>query len=141
MRLSIRIQQFIGVIALLLLTGCNSTPHSLDNKYVFSQFEQVDRFTSFSMNGWQAIDSQSLIVNISPKKHYLLVLSRKLNDLRFAETIELTSKTHTINAKFDCVKVKRDHCGPDPIPVSIHSIYKLQSKDDIATVKQQILAQ
>jgi len=136
-----RFRSLYAMLAVLLMTGCASAPITLDSKYVFPQFEQVDKFTAFSLDSWQSVDNQSLIVQISPSRHYLLILTRPLYDLRFAEVIELSSTGPSIYAKFDCVKVRTRYCGPDPIGVSIHSIYKLRGKSQVTEAKLQIRQQ
>ncbi len=126
------------MLMLSVLVSCASEPFVLDNRYVFPQFEKVDRLTTFNMNSWQVIDSQSLIVKTSPSTHYLLILQRRIHDLHFAEQIGITSTGSTINTRFDCVKVKIPSCGPDPFQIPIHSMYKLEGKEDVAEAKRQI---
>ena len=128
----------IALMLALLLSGCTSTLVSLDDKYRFEGLETVKRVSAFRINGWNTIDSQSLIIYSSPKKRYLVILQRPERDLRFAHSLQFTTTGNSVHARFDCVKVKRYGCGPDPIPVPIHSIYRLNSKADIERVKRQI---
>lgn len=128
----------LALVLSILLVSCSGIPPRVDSKYEFPQFKQVDKILSYDVDSWQAVDNQSLVVQTSPSKFYLLILRRPLHELRFAEVIELSSTGPSIYAKFDCVKVYSRHCGPDPIAVSIHKIYALQGRQQVQVAKQQI---
>lgn len=71
-----------------------------------------------SLNGWRRIDDSSLIVWTSPFQPYLVELSRKSRDLKFANGLAITSSGGQIAEKFDSVIV-------DGIRYPIRAIYKL----------------
>jgi hypothetical protein len=58
-----------------------------------------------SLNGWHALDRESLVVWTSPSKAYLIQLQRPSFDLRHAEAIGLTSIAGRVSAGFDQVLV------------------------------------
>ena len=128
------------LLALNFLSGCASTPNAVDSKYVFSQYEQVDQFNPRRMQNWQSIDQQSMIVETSRNSSYLLILRRPMRDLRSENSIEFSSNSGTVHAKFDQLVVRTHSVGfgADPASAQIHSIYKLKSKDDVKAVKKQI---
>ena len=142
MKLHKQLHRLAFVLAIAMLCGCASTLTPIESKYVFTQFEQVDQFNLRRMQGWQAIDSQSLIVETSRNSSYLLILRRPMRDLRSANSIEFSSNSGTVHAKFDALVVHTHNVGfgPDPVSMQIGSIYKLKSKDDLQAVKSQILS-
>jgi hypothetical protein len=127
-----------GIICAVFITACSTGPVVIDDRYVFNDLESVDRFTNYTVSGWEVIDSQSLVIRTSPSTNYLLILNRKLPELRSVETIGLTSTGSSIHAGFDCVKVRIPHCGPEPITLVINSIYRLKGREDIQRARAQI---
>lgn len=130
-------------ISLLILLGLIAGPAlakdttALDEKYYFDKLETVDRFHNWSINGWNVIDQRSLIVHSSPSKAYLIILDRRLWDLRFTETIAISSTASSIHAGFDTVHVINRH-GIN-IPARIVKIYHLEGKEQRRQVRDQIL--
>ncbi len=131
------------LIALMILLGLIGGPAlakdttAIDEKYYFDNLETIDRFNNWSINGWNVIDRQSLIVHSSPSKAYLIILDRRLWDLRFSETIAISSTASFIHARFDTVSVLNRH-GIN-IPARIVKIYRLQGKEQRRRVRDQIL--
>jgi hypothetical protein len=70
------------------------------------------------LNGWRRIDDSSLIIWTSPFQPYLVELSRKSRDLKFANRLAITSSAGSISEKFDSVIV-------DGLRYRIEAIYKL----------------
>ena len=130
-------------IALLLLLGLIGGPAfakettTLDEKYYFDNLETVDRFNNWSINGWNVIDQRSLIVHASPSRAYLIILDRRLWDLRHSETIGISSTASSITSRFDTVRVFNRH-GIN-IPARIVKIYRLEGKEQRRQVRHQIL--
>ncbi len=131
------------LIALLILLGLIGGPAfaknttTLDEKYYFDNLETVDRFNNWSINGWNVIDQRSLIVHASPSRADLIILDRRLWDLRFSETIAITSTASSIYAGFDTVRVYNRH-GIN-IPARIVKIYRFEGKEQRRRVRDQIL--
>ena len=81
--------------------------------------QAVEDFHFFGrLNGWRAVDKDTLIVWTTPFRPYLIELRRPAFGLRFAEVIGVTSTHGTVHAKFDSVRV-------DGFRYPIKSIYKL----------------
>jgi len=112
-------------------------PSARDERYHFENLEMVKRFSNWSINGWNAIDQRSLIVQTSPSTAYLVILDRRLPDLRFSETIAISSTGSFVYAKFDTV-LARNRYGLN-IPASILKIYRLEGKEQRHRVRAQIL--
>ena len=80
------------------------------------------------------IDSQSLILQTSPSRYYLIILKTKLTDLAFSEAIIISSTGSKVNANFDYVNVPRFLNVRAPI----EAIYVIPNRDAIADIKTQI---
>jgi Family of unknown function (DUF6491) len=81
--------------------------------------ERVDRIRLLSnIDGWRPIDNQSVIIWATAFKPYLVVLSRKSPDLRFANAIGVTSTAGDVYERFDSVIV-------DGLRYPIEAIYAL----------------
>lgn len=79
----------------------------------------VDRILSFNrMDGWRPIDNDTLIVWATPFRPYLVELSRPSIDMRYEQTIGVTSTAGTVYAKFDDIIV-------DGIRYPIRAIYEI----------------
>jgi hypothetical protein len=130
--------RFHASAALLItcLAGCAASPFTIEDKYLFPEFEEVDSFSNINLMGWETIDNQSLIVQTSPSTWYLLILSRKMSDLNFAETLLLSSTGTRVEAKLDCVEAVGSSC--DGIPVPIHTIYRLTDRSGIDYARNRI---
>lgn len=114
----------------------NQTSDVEPNDYQFAELEQVDRITRYQIDGWQYVDARSLIVDVSPRRSYLLILDRPTRDLRFADAIQISSTGSSVHARFDTVRaLDRNHFN---IPVSIERIYKLEGREQRKQVKESI---
>jgi len=82
----------------------------------------LDRVDAISLLGglysWADIDSDTIIIWSTPFRPYLVDLSRKSRDLRFATSIAVTSTVGRVYEKFDSVIV-------DGIRYPIEAIYRL----------------
>jgi len=85
-------------------------------------FEQVQRIRiAGQIDGWRNLDDRSIIVWATPFDPYLIELSRRSPDLRYTNTVGLTSSAGSVHEKFDSVIV-------DGIRYPIKAIYKLDRK-------------
>ena len=81
--------------------------------------DRVDRIPLLGgLYGWNRVDDDTVIVWVSPFRPFLIDMSRKSHDLRFANAIALTSSAGYVNEKFDSVIV-------DGLRYPIKAIYKL----------------
>ena len=112
-------------------------PFNHDQKYQFDNLESIKRFHYWAMDGWTAIDQRSLIVQTSPSTAYLVILDRRVPDLRFSETIAISSTGSFVYAKIDTV-LARNRYGIN-IPANIVKIYRLEGKEQRHRVREQII--
>ena len=118
----------IIILAALALASGVSQAHAPERvpAQPIPQLEAVDKFHFFGrLDGWRAVDRDTLIVWTTPFKPYLIELRRPASGLRFAETIGVTSTAGTVYARFDNVRVDGFRY---PIK-SIHPLTKQQAKD------------
>lgn len=108
----------------------------LAEKYQFDELPEVKGFSNWSINGWTAVDRQSLIVRTSPSTAYLLILQRRAPGLRSGNAIALSSTASRVHAKFDTVSTVDRYVSNIPIPIA--KIYKLKGKEQRKQVKAQI---
>lgn len=84
-----------------------------------SEPERVGHFSIMNgINSWRQVGNDSVILWATPFRPYLVTLSRPSFDLRFANTIGVTSSVGSVYEKFDSVIV-------DGIRYRIEGIYKL----------------
>jgi hypothetical protein len=131
-------RMILNLITALTITGCATTPLTIEERYSFPELEQVTGLTHPQLMGWEVVDSQSLVIQTGPSQYYLLVLGQRLADLNFAESIIISSTGNRIEAKLDCVEVVQPQCTPGNIPVVIHAIYKLDGRSSVEMVKNRI---
>ena len=105
--------------ALTLASGVSQARTAAPEAEAVPPPEAVEKFHFFGrLDGWRAVDRNTLIVWTTPFKPYLIELKRPAMGLRFAEVIGLTSTAGTVYAGLDNVRV-------DGFRYSIRSIYRL----------------
>lgn len=104
MRTGIR-TRILAALLVLGLAGAAQAASGVE-RAADGALEPVDRIRiSHRLDGWRAIDRDTLIVWATPFRPYLVELSRPSNGLRFAHAIGVTSTAGTVYAKFDSVIV------------------------------------
>jgi hypothetical protein len=96
------------ILAGLALASSTSQAHTLEPIVVqpAAQLEAVDKFHFFGhLDGWRAVDRNTLIVWTTPFKPYLIELRRPASGLRFADYIGVTSTAGTVRARLDNIRV------------------------------------
>ena len=105
--------------ALTLACGVSQAHSPAPVVQVVPQPEAIDEFHFFGrLDGWRAVDRNTLIVWTTPFKPYLIELRRPASGLKFAEVIGLTSTAGTVYARFDTVRV-------DGFRYPIRAMYRL----------------
>jgi len=94
------------VLAAALLAGCANTPKLDYTDYVG---EPVKSFYMPNFDGWTPVSKDQLVVWAGINEAYLLTVSGYCPDLKFANTIAVTSTANTVD-KFEKVIVGRDQC-------------------------------
>lgn len=96
------------VLVTLLTMGLASTGQAAyqTEHGITGDMRPVDRVQIFNrLDGWEPLDRDSLIIWATPFKPYLVELSRPSFDLRYVETIGVTSMAGSVYTKFDNVVV------------------------------------
>lgn len=58
-----------------------------------------------SIDSWQAVDQQRLILSTSPSTHYLVTLNRQCHQLAFAQHVGVSASNNVIYSGFDHIMV------------------------------------
>jgi hypothetical protein len=136
------------LITLLLLTACagqsRMTPAERLELYQAHAGEPVRSFQfTGTLWGWRALGDSALAVWPRNNQGFLLELAGRCQDLSFAHSIGLTSRTGRVSAGFDRVIVRRPTTTPSASTVgcSIRTIRPIntevvkESKDDLGEVE------
>ncbi len=135
----LRLKMGLFVILSLVLIGCANTVDNEEAKarYQFPELESVSSINNWKLDGWEVIDQQSLIIQTGPSRYYLFVLSRRHSQLRFAESVLVTSTSGRVRVNFDTVSTPRDPM----LKVPIGAMYKLQGREEVTAIKEKILGE
>ena len=109
---------------------------ALDSRYIFEDLEELEDFNTWGINGWQVLDSRSLIVNISPSRPYLLILDRNVSGLRSVEHIRISSINSRVLSGIDRVQVLDNYSRP----ARIEKIYLLPDRASRQNAREVIRA-
>lgn len=129
------LKQLAVILALLfLVSACATAPiagkYDLDN-----QLEPVSEILRYNLMGWNAIDSQSFVLQTAPNQFYLIVLTRPADQLMFTETIGITHTGSNVKPGYDKVTV---YSSPNSEDYVIHKIYKLKDRAEADAIKEQL---
>lgn len=129
-------KQFLWAMALALFTGnlWASTPVN----YEFPDLKEVRDFRKNSVSGWSAVNDQVLMVSTSPKRKYLLVLTRPDRDLLFSHALAFTDTQGRVSARFDKVYAANANIR---VPNTIKHIYEINGKAQAEATRLSVLAQ
>jgi hypothetical protein len=96
---------------------------------------RVDGMPNTNIMGWETIDNQSLVIQTSPKRFYLIVLSSPAYELPFTETIGVTGLNLSVRPGFDSVivygTVRTDR-------YIINRIYKLENRVQVREIEARL---
>ncbi len=82
----------------------------------------IESFTTFGLDGWNAISRDKLVVWDGVNKAYLLTVWDSCRDLQFAEHIAVTQTSRTVST-FEKVRVGDDICPIKEIrPIDVHQM-------------------
>jgi hypothetical protein len=127
----------IGLVAATLFTGCASTIARLkgsDAELNYADYagEPIRSFAMTWFDGWTVVGDKQLVVRTEFNKAYLLKVSGFCPDLKFANTIGLTSFAGQVD-KSEKVIVGKDRC----LISEIRQIDVARMKADSKAKKQQ----
>jgi hypothetical protein len=101
--------------------------YNLDN-----QLAQVSQISNTSFIGWEKVDTQSLVLQTTPSRYYLIVLSFPAFHLPFTEDIGISGQNLMIRPGYDNVFV-RDATGRWNRHI-IHKIYKFENRKQVREI-------
>jgi hypothetical protein len=115
-----------AAITIAALTACASSGLNRKDepqfKYVDYAGEPIDDFTTFGLDSWSAVSRTQLVVWDGVNRAYLLTVWDSCRDLKFANTIAVTSTSRTIS-KFEKVLVEGDSCPIQEIrPIDVKQL-------------------
>ncbi|MBD1391386.1 hypothetical protein IC617_18315 [Neiella sp. HB171785] len=134
------IKTLLLTVFMLVATGCASTDENpeaarVKPDYNFTQLEQVERFrpsNNFSMAAW---NSQVLLLSDTVKTKYLLILHRPDTGFAFNAPVGIKRFSSYITAGQDRVYALNTVA---PVGITIQTIYKLDSKEDLELAKKLV---
>jgi hypothetical protein len=117
----------------------------------FSNAEETDEFQGFpdpnaviqqrdtvtldeTRNEWIKVDNQSFIIRSVKNEYYLVILDRPAINL-------MTTNTITFRIISNSLRARADHIEIGNIPYLIERIYKINSRDQLYAITNQILTQ
>ncbi|MCR8924381.1 DUF6491 family protein [Dasania sp. GY-MA-18] len=125
-----------AAVSLVLLSACSSTPRpsalspeQAAAKHGYTIVKPVKQVHDYRLNGWAYIDQQNLVMYSSPGRSYLLTFKQRCHELRAIENIALDTRTGTLMAGLDAIKVLPRH-SKVLHPCYIEGIYLLIKTKD-----------
>ena len=94
------------LFAVALLAGCANSPKLEYTDYVG---EPVKSFYMDRFDGWTPVSNDQLVVWTGINEAYLLTVTGYCPDLKFVNTVAVTSTANTVD-KFEKVLVGKDQC-------------------------------
>jgi hypothetical protein len=115
-----------AAITIAALTACASSGLNRKDepqfKYVDYAGEPIDDFTTFGLDSWSAVSRTQLVVWDGVNRAYLLTVWDSCRDLKFANTIAVTSTSRTVS-KFEKVVAEGDSCPIQEIrPIDVKQL-------------------
>ena len=105
----------ICAFALLVLTACASAGPRERMAARLAEFERhagapVEDFRFWSMDSWEALGRETLVVWTRPNEAWLLRVDTPCRDIEWANTIGLTSSVGRVHTRFDSVVFEHQRC-------------------------------
>jgi len=104
----------IALFALLLATTASAQTAETQDKalsaYLPYAGEPIDRFRFWDLQRWELVGDYKVVVWPRLNEAYLLTVDAPCQDLRWAQTIGLTSTANSVSRRFDSVVVGKDKC-------------------------------
>ena len=121
------------VITSILLSACSSTgeprpaltPEQAAAKKGYEIVKPVKQVRDYTLDGWNYIDKQNLLMHSTPSKKYLLTFKRRCHDLNNQEHITFETRTGVLMAGLDAIKVPSRNSSI-AVPCYIENIYLLK---------------
>ncbi|NLD37612.1 MAG: hypothetical protein GX654_12165 [Desulfatiglans sp.] len=132
-----KIIKYAGLVLIsLVFAACATTQFNVAEKYnLDNELKEATEVTSFRINSWESIDSQSLILNTDINNYYLVILNRPAIALSSSESIGVTVSVDRVRKGFDNIVVTDSSGAQSYI---IHKIYKLESREQATEIKKRL---
>jgi hypothetical protein len=123
-------------IILLFATICYAAPATMPAKYdLDKQLEKVDSIYKYKFMGWEKVDAQSFVLQVSPSEYYLIVLSSPAQKLPFAEHIRIDSTNNMVRPGYNNVIVRSSGMTEEYI---INKIYRFKDHKQVQDIEAQL---
>ena len=121
----------------ILFSACATTQQVLPAKYdLGKELKEINQITTFQLSSWEEVDNQSIILETSRHKYYLLVLRYPITGVIPSLTIGISSTISSITAGFD--KIFVNDSGVIQYYI-IDKIYELKDRKQVDEIKKQLL--
>ena len=128
---------FCVFLFFIMFSACATTQQGLSTKYdLGKELKEVDKISTFQLSSWEEVDRQSIILETSRHKYYLLVLRDPITGIIPSLTIGISSTISSITAGFDKIFIKENGV---PQYYYIDKIYELKDRKQVDEVKKQLL--
>ncbi len=132
---------FLALLALTACAGSSQPPAitaTIDDPVAtvmnrgYQLGEEVKRINNYTINGWQYVSDEAIIIPARPSLDYLVLLRTRCRALKHTEVIGLTSTTGSVLSNFDAI-VAYDHPTRLEEKCFIDKIYQLEKAKSAAT--------
>jgi hypothetical protein len=130
--------KLISAFAILFFFASLSfaAPAAMPAKYdLDKQLEKVDSIYKYKFMGWEKVDTQSFVLQVSPSDYYLIVLSSPALKLPFAEHIRINSTNNMVRPGYNNVFVRSSGMTEEYI---INKIYKFKDRKQVQDIEAQL---
>ena len=130
--------KFFSVFSFFILfSACaTTTQHGLPAKYdLGNELKQVDQINTFTLSSWEEVDNQSIILETSRHKYYLLILRDPIVGRLPSLTLGISTTISSITAGFD--KSFSNETGVTQY-YYIDKIYELKDREQAELIKKQL---
>jgi hypothetical protein len=125
-----------------VLAACTDIPLSKREQAETARYLQyagppIDEFTYLGRyDSWTALNKDQIVVWTTINDAYLITVAQPCTDLPFVQHIGLTSTQHTVNRRFDFVKVHGQNC----FIKEIRPVNYLKMKQDARKAREEAAA-
>jgi hypothetical protein len=106
-----------------------------EDKYNFSELEQVEEFRKTRVQGIEVLDPRAVLLDLGRNHSYLLILRRNLHGLVFANRVDVSSTNNQVRAGVDFITA-HDHRTASGL---IEKIYRLDDSEERRRVRFRLL--
>ena len=128
---------------LALLSACSDIPLKHREEAERARYLQyagapIDEFTYLGRyDSWTALSKDEIVVWTTINDAYLITVAQPCTDIMFVQHIGLTSTLHTVNRRFDFVKVSGQNC----FIKQIQPVNYLKMKQDARKAREEAAAE